>query len=610
MFVLNPFQQSIIATWWVVTYSGGKVIHTFTTDDTFQITGGTGEIEVFMRWGGWAGWRPGCRGYWAPGWAAWAAYWKIIITNSVSYNVAIWGGGNYVTGATPIAHWGGSSCYNGSDPAYGGGGGGFSWLFNWTISQANAIMIAGGGGGGGSSRAWTGNSGWGGWGVYWQAGQSPYDGKSAYAWSPGTDIGAWADASCQSPNTNGNQWALQGGNSRINSYGWGGWGWYRGWSGGGYSESNTMGWGWGGSGYLKPGTVTNWVLYAANGTTAWNYSNSYKWTYWDAGSPSVVWNPGIVVITYAGAEDVTLWAKLELAKITDIWIATLPHGTSNTKSAVESAIIVLANAMINVNYTVTIDSWSTYNDSTNAWVWTLVVTHNSIAVNIKKDNNPRSITITIIVDSTPVHTSKTFDSAADLSSDWWTPLSERAGWGVSSWVWYWNNTDGHSLMYKTFAAWLTNLIITHTSVSCSWSDAWRGASWYVNLYAAAHSWAVWFDPAEVVNINREMYASAAVSYNGVPTYHRSALTRKIAWARNNSWANRESIWNTARDATLVQQLEFNNWNWTYRVWSNWVLVTTYTFSSTFTRIYSIQCWVWSSTGSHPQVDEITLWHNT
>ncbi len=153
---------------------------------------------------------------------------------------------------------GSSASGNGTDNSYGGGGGGYSGVFtSTTINQANALVIAGGGGGGGSSRAGTGNIGGAGGGETAQDGTSPYDSKTAYRGRAGTQLGAGADASSDSPNTTGGQGALVGGYSRTNSYGGGGGGGYFGGSGGGYSESNTMAGGGGGSGFIRAGAIAS-----------------------------------------------------------------------------------------------------------------------------------------------------------------------------------------------------------------------------------------------------------------------------------------------------------------------------------------------------------------
>jgi hypothetical protein len=136
---------------------------------------------------------------------------------------------------------GGATADNGSpDNRYGGGGGGYTGVFLASVSQANALAIAGGGGGGGSSRAGTGNVGGAGGGTTGADGTAAYD-PSAYAGKGGT----------QSAGGGGTAGALIGGYAPTNNYGGGGGGGYYGGSGGSYNEPNTMAGGGGGSGYVR-----------------------------------------------------------------------------------------------------------------------------------------------------------------------------------------------------------------------------------------------------------------------------------------------------------------------------------------------------------------------
>jgi hypothetical protein len=145
---------------------------------------------------------------------------------------------------------GGCTADNGtnSDNRYGGGGGGYTGIFLASVSQGNALAIAGGGGGGGSSRASEGNVGGAGGGTTGVDGTSAYDGP--YRGMGGTQS---AGGSSPSPQQAG---ALQGGAAWTSNYGGGGGGGYYGGSGGGYSEPNTMGGGGGGSGYVNPSFVS------------------------------------------------------------------------------------------------------------------------------------------------------------------------------------------------------------------------------------------------------------------------------------------------------------------------------------------------------------------
>lgn len=167
------------------------------------------------------------------------------------------GEGGVVNGSRLSYGGGGQANRTGGDNRYGSNGGGYTGLFLGSVTQANAIMIAGGGGGGGSSRAGTGNVGGAGGGTDGQDGVSPYDGKTGYRGRGGTQTAGGPQASSDADNTNFPASALVGGTCRVNGYGGAGGGGYWGGSAGGYSESNTMGGGGGGSGYLNTVYVRN-----------------------------------------------------------------------------------------------------------------------------------------------------------------------------------------------------------------------------------------------------------------------------------------------------------------------------------------------------------------
>jgi len=266
---------------------------TFTVDQA-----GTDRIEIFMWGGGGAGGRPGGWGQGSSGGAGGAARGELALQAGRQYIVVVGGGGNYTAGTNQTVGGGGSACANGVDNSYGGGGGGLSGIFVGGFSQEGALLIASGGGGGGSSRAGTGNQGGAGGALNGQDGVSPYDGKTSYRGQGGTSSGPGADASSDSVNLVGFQGPLQGGNSRVNSYGGGGGGGWYGGSGGGYSEPNTMGGGGGGSGYISP-LIVNGVLTAGSFTTPGDSSNPLR--FGNAGNPGGVsggGTGGLVIIRY------------------------------------------------------------------------------------------------------------------------------------------------------------------------------------------------------------------------------------------------------------------------------------------------------------------------
>lgn len=261
---------------------------------------GINKINVYLWGGGGAGGRPGGWSFGSPGGAGGAANATLDVVPGTSYYITVGSGGNFVGGdlrAIDIGG-GGSACFNTSDNSYGGGGGGYSGIFlTSTRTQANAVIIAGGGGGGGSSRAGTGNQGGAGGGSVGQDGASPYDNKPLYRGRGGTQTEAGVDASSDGANTVGNQGALQGGNSRTNSYGGGGGGGYWGGSGGGYSETNTMAGGGGGSGYFNGSLIAIGNLVSGEFNLPGDYANPLRGNIaGNAGSPSNVGFSGRVVI--------------------------------------------------------------------------------------------------------------------------------------------------------------------------------------------------------------------------------------------------------------------------------------------------------------------------
>lgn len=85
----------------------------------------------------------------------------------------------------------------------------------------------------------------------------------------------------------------------------------------------------------------------------------------------------------------------ELAKIHDVDIDSVPFGTSNTKSAIEAAILVIANGLVGAGYTVTIMAGSTYATGTGIWTGKFTVTNNATPLNTISDTTIRTITVTI-----------------------------------------------------------------------------------------------------------------------------------------------------------------------------------------------------------------------
>ena len=90
----------------------------------------------------------------------------------------------------------------------------------------------------------------------------------------------------------------------------------------------------------------------------------------------------------------TTTAEAELAKVTDVGVSTVPFGTADNKAAIETAILVLANALIDsANYTVTIAEGATYTSPT--WEGKFVVTNDTTPLNFAEDAEARELTIVI-----------------------------------------------------------------------------------------------------------------------------------------------------------------------------------------------------------------------
>jgi hypothetical protein len=254
------------------------LVEVYNNNGWYDITNGNFALDavpttyntgVFVRlWGaGGGGGRPGGWNQGAEGGAGGHTWgWLTGLTAGQTLILQVGGGGQL--GGTTSAFPGGGTVIGGGDNRYGSAGGGYTGLFLGSVSQANAIMIAGGGGGGGSSRAGEGNRGGAGGGRNGQDGLSPFDGKWEYRGKGGSQTAAGVSNPSRDPagnsvaqNSSDQQGALQGGRCTAGSgYGGGGGGGYWGGSGGGYSESNTMSGGGGGSGYLNN-------LYVAGGGT-------------------------------------------------------------------------------------------------------------------------------------------------------------------------------------------------------------------------------------------------------------------------------------------------------------------------------------------------------
>jgi hypothetical protein len=298
----------IVASGGTITTPGdGYKYHTFSNtnaDQTFTVTAGTGNIEVFM-WGAGGGGQQGSSwGYGGPGGGGGYSAGTVAVT-AKTYLVVVGTAGRLGTGssanqdASPAAQ----SVYGGGGPtngwAGGGGpasGGGLTGLFdNNSFTQGNAILIAGGGGGGGASRAGTGNAGGGGGGSSGENGVAPYQG-AYYGVGGSQGSGGQTSPAGQQCGAGINGSAFQGGSPGC--YGGGGGGGYFGGGAGGYAEPNTMGGGGGGSGYSHPSKVVNAVLTTASASTPANSGSSLRAGAGNGGLSAST--AGRLIVRYAG----------------------------------------------------------------------------------------------------------------------------------------------------------------------------------------------------------------------------------------------------------------------------------------------------------------------
>ena len=154
--------------------------------------------------------------------------------------------------------------------ANAGCGGGYSGVFTTSVSQANAVIMAGGGGGSGGNDGGTMGSGGAGGGATAQDGiaaggygDSPGDGGTQSAGGSG---GTGSNDGAAGTALQGGAGGARGGSGAGG--GGGGSGYYGGGGGAGQSAINTGGGGGGGgSGYLHPSLITNGTTTTGSGKT-------------------------------------------------------------------------------------------------------------------------------------------------------------------------------------------------------------------------------------------------------------------------------------------------------------------------------------------------------
>jgi hypothetical protein len=241
-----------------------KYTYTYTgVNQSFVVPVGVNWIFVKLWGAGGGAGRAGGWSYGADGGGGGHARGLFPVTPGNTIILVVGRGGTIVNGTTQ-SYGGGGTNGSAADQTYGGHGGGYCGVFVSSVSQANALAIAGGGGGGGSSRSWVGNIGGAGGGLVGQRGSSPYDGRFTAGGNPGTQSGGGGATSGYTANGGAGS-ALLGGTGAAASYGGGGGGGYFGGGGGGYIEPNTMAGGGGGSGFIK-----------STGLLAATYTGNYR----------------------------------------------------------------------------------------------------------------------------------------------------------------------------------------------------------------------------------------------------------------------------------------------------------------------------------------------
>jgi trimeric autotransporter adhesin len=247
----------------------GDLIITTPGEYTVVVAGVINMSKVVKMWG--AGGKPtsGGSASWGAGGAGGSAVGTVTFVSGTTYKIRVPSAGNS-SGTNPATAYGGGNGGGTYSVGVSGGGGGYAGIFNTSVTQGNAVLMAGGGGGGASHRS----DGLGGRPGAAGGGTTGQNAADAYISSPGTQSAGGITASGGSGGQTGS--ALQGGNSTGG--GGGGGGGYWGGGGGGPQSSQSDGGcgGGGGSGYYNPSVVTSATLYIGSGITPGNNTDTDK----------------------------------------------------------------------------------------------------------------------------------------------------------------------------------------------------------------------------------------------------------------------------------------------------------------------------------------------
>jgi hypothetical protein len=236
-----------------------------TTPGEYTLTFTSNYSKVVKMWGAGGAPNSGGSASWGAGGAGGAATGTVAFTAGTTYYFRVPQSGRNVAGSAPALSYGAGNSGGVFSVGTAGSGGGYAGIFQNSVTQANAILMAGGGGGGASDRS-DGLGGRGGTAGGGTAGQTIADFQA----SPGTQSAGGAAAGGSSP-TSGS--ALQGGNG--SGGGGGGGGGYYGGGGGGTQGDGGYG-GAGGSGYYNTSIVTSATLYTGSGTTPGNSADAQR----------------------------------------------------------------------------------------------------------------------------------------------------------------------------------------------------------------------------------------------------------------------------------------------------------------------------------------------
>lgn len=260
-------------TLWTYATNGSLSI---STAGEYTLTFGNTQTKVVKMWGG-AG-RASSAGStsWGQGAAGGAAVGTMTFYPGTTYIVRVGGAG--ASGTAPANAYGAGNGGGTFSVGAAGSGGGYTGLFNTSVSQANALLMAGGGGGGASQRSdgLGGRHGGAGGGTTGQAGGLGPDGVTQTTGGTQSTGGSGVAGG-------GSGSALQGGNGTGGGSGGGG-GYFGGGGGGPHGDGGHGA--AGGSGYFNPTVVSSATLYQGSVTTPGNSSDPDRPTNAGAGNTS------------------------------------------------------------------------------------------------------------------------------------------------------------------------------------------------------------------------------------------------------------------------------------------------------------------------------------